>query len=75
MCEETLDFQCQHQHYGNIKYPIRESIFAVHLLYTVANADIGSLKVSVAETIVSCKTINIQTTSFSVPKITVVRQV
>ena len=30
--------------YGNIKYPIGKSIFAVHLLYTVANADIGSLK-------------------------------
>ena len=36
MYGETLDFQCQHQQYG--------AIFAVHLLYTVANADIGSLK-------------------------------
>ena len=44
---ETLDFQCQHQQYGNIKYPIGKSIFAVHLLYIIANADIhdiGSLK-------------------------------
>ena len=41
---ETLDFQCQYQQYGNIKYPIGKSIFAVHLLYTVADADIGSLK-------------------------------
>ena len=72
MYGETLDFQCQHQQYGNIKYPIGKSIFAVHMLYIVANADWKS-KVSVAETIVSCKTINIQTTSFSVPKITVVR--
>ena len=44
MYGETLDFQCQHQQYGNIKYPIGKSIFAVHLLYIVANADIGSLK-------------------------------
>ena len=44
MYEETLDFQCQHQQYGNIKYPIGKSMFAVHLLYIVANADIGSLK-------------------------------
>ena len=42
---ETSDFQCQHQQYGRAqhKYPIEKSIFAVHLLYTVANADIGSL--------------------------------
>ena len=44
MYGETLDFRCQHQQYGNIKYPIGKSIFAVHLLYIVANADIGSLK-------------------------------
>ena len=44
MYGETLDFQCQHQQYGDIKYPIGKSIFAVHLLYIVANADIGSLK-------------------------------
>ena len=44
MYGDTLDFQCQHQQYGNIKYPIGKSIFAVHLLYIVANADIGSLK-------------------------------
>ena len=44
MYGETLDLQCQHQQYDNIKYPIGKSIFAVHLLYTVANADIGSLK-------------------------------
>ena len=30
MYGETLDFQCQHQQYGIIKYPIRKSIFAVH---------------------------------------------
>ena len=44
MYGETLDFQCQHQHYDNMKYQIGKSIFAVHLPYTVANADIGSLK-------------------------------
>ena len=43
---ETSDFQCQHQQYGRAqhKYPIEKSIFAVHLPYTVANADIGNLK-------------------------------
>ena len=45
----SLDFQCQHHQYGNIKYPIGKSIFAVNLplqLFpsTVGNADIGSLK-------------------------------
>ena len=44
MYGETLDFQYQHQHYGTMKYQIGKSIFAVHLPYTVANADIGSLK-------------------------------
>ena len=46
MYGETSDFQCQHQQYGRAqhKYPIEKSIFAVHLPYTVANADIGSLK-------------------------------
>ena len=49
MYGETLDFQFQHQYYGNIKCQIGKSIFAVNLSLnlfraTAANAYIGSLK-------------------------------
>ena len=48
MYGETLDFQCQHQQWKHIKYPIEKSIFPVNLPLkllptTVANADIGNL--------------------------------
>ena len=52
MYGETFAFQSQHQHYSDIKCPIRKSIFAVARKFaiikffraTAANADIGSLK-------------------------------